>query len=96
MPLNVMPVLEYDGETISQSKTIARFLAKEVGIDGKTHVEQAKADMIVDCVKDIEDGMVIFIVKWLWSQKNIDMQWSNYRMLLIFLSEVYMGFSTGS
>ena len=39
MPLNVMPVLEYDGETISQSKTIARFLAKEVGIDGKTHVE---------------------------------------------------------
>ena len=95
MPLNVMPVLEYDGETISQSKTIARFLAKEVGIDGKTHVEQAKADMIVDCVKDIEDGMVIFIVKWLWLQKSI-MQWSIDRMLLIFLSKVYMGISTGS
>ena len=93
-----MPVLEYDGETISQSKTIARFLAKEVGIDGKTHVEQAKADMIVDCVKDIEDGMVIFIIKWLWSQKSnkADMQWSNHRMLLIFLSKVHMGISTGS
>ena len=63
MPLNVMPVLEYDGETISQSKTIARFLAKEVGIDGKNHVEQAKADMIVDCVKDIEDGKAIFIMR---------------------------------
>jgi len=61
MPLNVMPVLEYDGETISQSKTIARFLAKEVGIDGKTHVEQAKADMIVDCVKDIEDARYTWV-----------------------------------
>lgn len=54
MPLGVMPVLEYDGEVLSQSKTIARFLAKEVGIAGKTNLEQAKADMIVDCVTDIE------------------------------------------
>jgi len=54
MPINVVPVLEYDGEVISQSKTIARFLAKEFGIAGKTNVQQAKADMIVDCVTDIE------------------------------------------
>ena len=56
MPINVVPVLEYDGEVISQSKTIARFLAKEFGIAGKTNVQQAKADMIVDCVTDIEIG----------------------------------------
>jgi len=54
MPLGVMPVLDYDGEIISQSKTIARFLAKEFGIAGKTNLQQAKADMIVDCVTDIE------------------------------------------
>ena len=82
-----MPVLEYDGETISQSKTIARFLAKEVGIDGKTHVEQAKADMIVDCVKDIEDGMVIFIVKWLWSQKSIRWHAVKYLQNVIDISQ---------
>ena len=58
MPINVVPVLEYDGEVISQSKTIARFLAKEFGIAGKTNVQQAKADMIVDCVTDIEIGTI--------------------------------------
>ena len=58
MPINVVPVLEYDGEVISQSKTIARFLAKEFGIAGKTNVQQAKADMIVDCVTDIEIGIL--------------------------------------
>ena len=60
MPLGVMPVLDYDGEIISQSKTIARFLAKEFGIAGKTNLQQAKADMIVDCVTDIEIGKCIF------------------------------------
>ena len=59
MPLGVMPVLEYDGEVLSQSKTIARFLAKEFGVAGKTNIEQAKADMIVDCVTDIEIGKVL-------------------------------------
>ena len=60
MPLGVMPVLEYDGEVLSQSKTIARFLAKEFGIAGKTNLEQAKADMIVDCVIDIELGKALY------------------------------------
>ena len=63
MPINVVPVLEYDGEVISQSKTIARFLAKEFGIAGKTNVQQAKADMIVDCVTDIEIGRFILELK---------------------------------
>lgn len=62
MPLGVMPVLVYDGEVLSQSKTIGRFLAKEFGIAGKTNLEQAKADMIVDCVTDIE----IARYKWYW------------------------------
>ena len=62
MPLGVMPVLEYDGEVLSQSKTIARFLAKEFGIAGKTNVLQAKADMIVDCVTDIENGITSKII----------------------------------
>ncbi len=58
MPLGVVPVLEYDGTKLSQSKTIARFLAKEFGIAGKTNLEQAQADMIVDCVVDVEIGRV--------------------------------------
>ena len=56
MPLGVVPVLEYDGVKLSQSKTIARFLAKEFGIAGKTNLGQAQADMIVDCLVDVEIG----------------------------------------
>ena len=56
MPLNVLPVLYYDEVVLSQSKTIGRFLAKEFGIAGKTNEQQAKADMIVDCITDVENG----------------------------------------
>ena len=60
MPLNVVPVLYYDELVLSQSKTIARFLAKEFGIAGKTNQIQAKADMIIDCITDVENGTLYF------------------------------------
>ncbi len=50
-PFLSLPVLSWDGETIGQSMTISRFLARKAGLAGKTDVEQAKADAIVDqCV----------------------------------------------
>ena len=55
-PLGTLPVLEYNGKKLSQSITIARFLAKECGIVGKNHMEQAKADMIVDTIVDVQNG----------------------------------------
>ena len=61
MPLNVLPVLYYDELVLSQSKTIGRFLAKEFGIAGKTNQQQAKADMIVDCITDVENGTSYFV-----------------------------------
>ncbi len=54
MPLGQVPVLEYNGEVLCQSLTIARFLAKEFGLAGKTHLEQAQADMIIDTGNDLD------------------------------------------
>ena len=48
--------MEVDGEVIAQSTSIARFLAKEFGLAGKDHLEQAQADMIVDTCNDIVEG----------------------------------------
>ena len=48
--------MEYNGTTISQSITIARFLAKEFNLAGKNRIEEAQADMIVDCVADLLNG----------------------------------------
>jgi len=52
-PMQQLPVLEIDGKTeISQSRAIARYLAKQCGIAGKDDIEQALADMYVDGVYD--------------------------------------------
>lgn len=53
-PCGQLPVLWVDGTTqISQSHAIARYLAREFGLAGKTSLDQAKADMIVDSVIDM-------------------------------------------
>ena len=62
MPGGQLPVLEIDGEKIGQSITIARFLANKFNLTGKTEIEKAKADMILDCIQDIgngKDGLII-------------------------------------
>lgn len=52
-PSGQAPVLEADGQTLSQSKAIGRYLAEKFGLAGKTDWDKAKADMIVDCVEDM-------------------------------------------
>ena len=61
MPCGQLPVLNYNGVEISQSMAIARFLANEFGLAGKTNLEKARADMIVDCVLDMTAGVVAAI-----------------------------------
>ena len=55
-PLGTLPVLNYNGIEIGQSISIARFLAKEFGLAGKDRIEEAKADMVVDCMVDSQGG----------------------------------------
>ncbi|XP_061427182.1 hematopoietic prostaglandin D synthase [Lethenteron reissneri] len=50
LPFKQVPVLEVDGKILSQSFAIARFLAREAGVAGKTSLEQAQADMLVDTI----------------------------------------------
>ena len=52
-------VLEIDGVKIGQSITIARLLANKFGLAGTTIIEKARADMILDCIQDIANGMKI-------------------------------------
>ena len=51
-----LPVLEYDGKTIAQSRAIARFLARKYELAGKNDIEEAEADMIVDYIAETNDG----------------------------------------
>merc|ERR1719187_73798 len=47
-----LPELTWDGEVIYTSISIARFLAREFGLMGKTSVESAQVDEVVDVVQD--------------------------------------------
>ena len=53
-------MLEVDGIQLSQSMTIARFLANKFNLAGSDPLEKAQADMVVDCVTDFFNGMSKF------------------------------------
>ena len=55
LPYGQLPILEYNGEVLCQSITIARFLAKQFGLAGDTSLESALADEVVDSITDIFD-----------------------------------------
>ncbi len=51
-----LPELEYDGHKIGQSMAIARFLAREFGLVGKSNLEAAQMDAIIDLGIDMMEG----------------------------------------
>uniref|UniRef100_UPI00358F922A hematopoietic prostaglandin D synthase-like n=1 Tax=Myxine glutinosa TaxID=7769 RepID=UPI00358F922A len=53
MPFGQLPVLYVNGAVLHQSLTIARFLAFETGLAGKTSMEQAQACSIVESIHDL-------------------------------------------
>ena len=55
--------MEYNGKTIAQSRAIARFLGRKYGLAGKTDIEEAEADMIVDYIAETNDGKYWLILE---------------------------------
>ena len=53
--LDKLPFLEVDGEVISQSKAIERFLAVKFDMMGSTSLEAAKIDSLCEWVRDFKD-----------------------------------------
>jgi glutathione S-transferase len=53
-----MPLLEFDGQKLPQSVTIARFLAREFDLVGKNNAEAAKADAVSDTVADMLNSLI--------------------------------------
>ena len=56
MPFKQVPVLEVDGTSLTQSHSMARYLARTYKIAGQTDLEQAHADEYVDIVYDLITG----------------------------------------
>ncbi|XP_030046562.1 hematopoietic prostaglandin D synthase isoform X2 [Microcaecilia unicolor] len=67
IPFGKLPFLEVDGIILHQSLAIGRYLAKETGLAGKTHLEQAQVDGIVDSIDD-------FISLFPWGEQDQDVK----------------------
>jgi len=57
LPWGTVPVLEHDGQKLSQSKAITRFLARKFNMAGANALESAKCDEYVDALSD-------FMAEW--------------------------------
>jgi len=63
-PFGQLPVLEVDGVKLCQSNACARYVARKYNLAGKTDLDQAKVDMIVDCMEDTSKPIIkIFLEK---------------------------------
>ncbi|XP_054708147.1 glutathione S-transferase 1-like [Uloborus diversus] len=47
-PFSTLPVLEVDGRVIAQHQSICRYLARQHGLAGKTELEYAFCDLVMD------------------------------------------------
>lgn len=53
----MVPVLEVEGHTISQSNAIARYLAKKHNLAGKNDWESLECDILVDTLSDLKQAL---------------------------------------
>lgn len=60
MPMGQMPILEVDGIRIHQSKAIARYVAKNVGLAGSNDWETLLIDIAVETVNDFRASGFLF------------------------------------
>jgi len=63
-PFGQLPVVEVDGVKLCQSNACARYFARKYKLAGKSETEEAKVDMIVDCIDDLTKPIIkIFFEK---------------------------------
>jgi len=62
-PFGQLPMLEVDGVKLCQSNSCARYLARKFNLAGKTELDQARADMLVDCYDDATKPILTFFME---------------------------------
>lgn len=59
-PFGQVPMLEFDGNKLAQSGAICRYLARELNLVGKTNLDAAKAEIIVDTISDFRGPLAAY------------------------------------
>ncbi|XP_076272492.1 glutathione S-transferase-like isoform X3 [Rhynchophorus ferrugineus] len=56
-PFGKLPVLVIDGKDVPQSNAIARYLARQFGLTGKTEWDALQCDVLVDTLGDLQESV---------------------------------------
>ncbi|XP_067008872.2 glutathione S-transferase-like [Anabrus simplex] len=59
-PFPQLPILEIDGKPFPQGASIARYVAKQVGLTGKDDLEALEIDSVVDTIIDLRIALAGF------------------------------------
>ena len=54
--LKRLPILEFDGHRIGQSRAIERFVAKDLGLMGKGKIQEAEIDAYCEHIRDLREA----------------------------------------
>ena len=63
LPFGQLPILYWNKEEISQGIGVARFIAKKIGLAGKTDMEAAQVDEVVHAIEDIVNARIAFLLE---------------------------------
>nr|AYN44552.1 glutathione S-transferase S12 [Brachionus koreanus] len=62
-PLGQLPYLTVDGEKMPQSIAFARMLARRFNMAGSNELEQARTDVVVDTISDLQNSYYLKVFK---------------------------------
>jgi len=71
-PYGTLPVLEFQGEKLSEAVAIARFLARRHGLAGANEWEEAKTDALVDLRMKFGQEIQTYIALSIHTPPNVD------------------------
>lgn len=77
MPMGQMPVLEVDGHRVHQSISMARYVAKRVGLAGSNDWENLVIDTAVDTVNDFRLSK-LFSLNLFRNKRSLNIQPKNH------------------
>jgi len=84
-PFGQLPILEIDGKRIAQTNAIGRYLAREFGLAGKTNLENAIIDMLIDGLQDAKNAAkTMNMAKFAGDIEKANAAWNVYREEVVF------------
>jgi len=97
-PFRQIPMFEAEGKTLCQTNAIAKYVALKFGLAGKTDIEKAEVDEVIECTMEIINPLY-YIEDQVAKEKRNDLmdefRAGNLRKYLTYLQEMLVKNNNG-